>query len=64
MKVLTVVLIHIRHATFAPMAQAPAVPPLTADFAALSRTSLNVGASFFSDMMNGVWLVWVKYGME
>ncbi len=56
MKILTVVLIHMRHATFAPMAQAPAVPPLTADLAALSRTSLNVGgASFLSDMLIVMW---------
>lgn len=43
---LTVVLIHIRQATLAPMATAPAVPPLIADFAALSMISLNVGAGF------------------
>lgn len=45
---LTVVLIHIRQATLAPIAQAPAVPPRTADFAALSSTSLKVSFSLFS----------------
>lgn len=43
---LTVVLIHMRQATFAPIAHAPAVPPLIADFAALSNTSENESSSF------------------
>jgi hypothetical protein len=44
---LTVVLIHIRHATLAPIAHAPAVPPLSADAPALFKTSLSVR---FSDV--------------
>ena len=40
---LTVVRIHIRQATLAPIAQAPAVPPLTAEAAALFKISESVG---------------------
>jgi len=42
----TVVLIHMRQATLAPMAQAPAVPPRTALLAALSITCLKESSSF------------------
>jgi hypothetical protein len=41
--ILTVVLIHMRQATLAPMAIAPAVPPLIADFPALFMISSKVG---------------------
>lgn len=40
---LTVVRIHIRAATFAPIASAPAAPPRTADLADFSIISLKVG---------------------
>jgi len=43
---LTVVLIHMRAATLAPMATAPAVPPRMADFADLFMISEKVGAGF------------------
>ncbi len=43
---LTVVLIHIRAATLAPIATAPAVPPRMADFADLSIISAKVGGVF------------------
>jgi hypothetical protein len=45
-RILTVVLIHIRQATLAPMATAPAVPPLTADAPALLMISSKVGGVF------------------
>ena len=50
---LTVVLIHMRAATLAPIATAPAVPPRMADFADLFIISENVGAGFLvsSDMV-------------
>ena len=41
--ILTVVLIHMRAATLAPMATAPAVPPRTAEAADLFMISLNDG---------------------
>ena len=44
----TVVLIHIKAPTFSPMATAPAVPPRTADLAALSRISPTVGLGLLS----------------
>ena len=63
---LTVVLIHIKQATLAPIAHAPAVPPRTALAAALFMISWNVGgASFvvgalivqiFLGEMNGRWM--------
>ena len=44
----TVVRIHIKHATLAPMAAAPEIPPRKADFADLSRISRKVrGVSAF-----------------
>ena len=46
---LTVVLIHMRQATLAPMAAAPAVPPRIADLAALFKiSSMEGGVSFSS----------------
>ena len=39
----TVVRIHIKQATLAPMATAPAVPPRTADAEALAKISRKVG---------------------
>ena len=44
---LTVVLIHMRQATLAPMAQAPAIPPRNALLDALSKISRNVNSFSF-----------------
>ena len=55
----TVVRIHMRQATLAPMATAPAVPPRTADFAALSMISLNVAGSLFSITLVDMTVVYV-----
>ena len=63
---LTVVLIHIRAATLAPIATAPAVPPRMADFADLFIISENVGAGFFvsSDMVELLFELFGVYFME
>ena len=57
--ILTVVLIHIKHATFAPIAHAPAVPPLKAEAAALLITSLKDRFSDLDMVLDSVYCIYV-----